>query len=84
MEITRQVHVTRQQCLTMAGTTIDRQSVIWKSDKSDKIKRNFFQATVESILPYGCTTWMLTKHTKKKLDDKGTRMLLVKLNKSWK
>ena len=37
----------------------DRLSVIWKSDLTDKIKCGFFQAAVESILLYGCTTWML-------------------------
>ena len=40
---------------------IDRLSVMWKSDLSDKIKRDFFQATAMSILLYGYTTWRLTK-----------------------
>ena len=47
--------------LAKAWTAIDRLSVMWKSDLSDKIKRNFFQATVVSILLYGCTTWALIK-----------------------
>ena len=34
-------------------------------------------ATVVSILLYGCTTWMLTKHREKKLDINYTRMLRV-------
>ena len=63
---------------------IDRLSVIWKSDLPDKIKRNFFQAAVISILLYGCTTWMLTKCTEKKLDGNLTRMLRAILNKSWR
>ena len=62
-------------------TAIDRLLIIWKSDK---IKCNFFQAAVVSILLYGCTTWMLTKHIKKELDRNCTRMLWVILNKSWK
>ena len=37
-------------------TAIDWLSVIWKSDLSDELKRNFFQAAVVSILLYGCTT----------------------------
>ena len=35
--------------LSKAWTAIHRLSVIWKSDLTDKIKRSFFQAAVESI-----------------------------------
>ena len=42
--------------LVKAWTAIDRLSVIWKSDLSDEIKRNFFQTTVMSIILYGCIT----------------------------
>ena len=35
-----------------------------------------------SILLYGCTTWILTKHMEKKLDGNYTRMLRAILNKS--
>ena len=51
--------------LAKAWTGIDRLSIIWKFDLSDKIKCNFFQAVVVSILLYGCTTWTLTKRTGK-------------------
>ena len=47
--------------LTKAWTAIDRLSIIWKSDLTDKIKRSFFQAAVVSIRLYGCTTWTLRK-----------------------
>ena len=63
---------------------IDRLSVIWKSDLTDKIKRNFFQAAVVSILLYGCTTWTPTKRMEKKLDGNYTRMLRAISNKSWR
>ena len=46
--------------LTKAWTAIDKLSIIWKSDLTDKMKHSFFQATVVSILLYGCTTWTLT------------------------
>ena len=69
--------------LTKAGTAIDRLSIIWKSDLTDKTKRSFFQAAVGSILLYGCTTWTLTKRLGKKLDGNYTRMLHEILNKSW-
>ena len=47
--------------LTKAWTAINRLSIIWKSDLTDKMKRSFFQAAVTSMLLYGCTTWTLTK-----------------------
>ena len=45
-----------------AWTAIDRLSIIWKLELSDKIKQ-FFQVVSVSgpILLYGCITWMLTK-----------------------
>ena len=70
--------------LTKAWMAIDRLSIIWKSDLTDKMKRSFFQAAVVSILLYGCTTWMLTKWLEKKLDGNYTRMLRAILNKSWR
>ena len=70
--------------LTKAWTAIDRLSIIWKSDLTDKRKRSFFQAAVVSILLYGCTTWTLTKRLEKKLDGNYTRMLRAILNKSWR
>ena len=42
----------------------------------------FFQAAVQSILLYGCTTWTLTECMEKKLDSNYTRMLWAILNKS--
>ena len=70
--------------LTKAWTAINRLSIIWKSDLTDKMKRSFFQAAVTSILLYGCTTWTLTKRLEKKLDGNYTRILRVILNKSWR
>ena len=70
--------------LTKAWRAIDKLSIIWKSDLTDKMKRSFFQATVVSILLYGCTTWTLTKWLEKKLDGNYSRMLRVILNKSWR
>ena len=70
--------------LTKAWTAIDRLSIIWKSDLTDKIKRRVFQAAVVSILLYGCTTCMLIKRLEKKLDGNYTRMLRAILNKSWR
>ena len=70
--------------LMKAWTAIDKLSIIWKSDLTDKMKRSFFQAEVVSILLYGCTTWTLTKRLEKKLDGNYSRMLRAILNKSWR
>ena len=65
--------------LTKAWTDIDRLSIIWESDLTNKMK-----AAVVSILLYGCTTWTLTKRLEKKLDSNYTRMLRAILKKSWR
>ena len=67
--------------LAKAWTAINRLSVIWKSDLTDKTKRSFFEAAVVSILLYGCTSWTLTKRMEKELDINYTRMLGTILNK---
>ena len=69
--------------LAKPRTAIDKLSVIWNSDQSNKIKHNFFQAAVVSLL-YGCTTWTLIKRIVKKLEDNCTKMPRAILNKSWK
>ena len=69
--------------LTKAWVAIDKLSIIWKSDLTDRMKRSFFQAAVMSILLYGCTTWTLAKRLEK-LDGHYTRMLRAILNRSWR
>ena len=59
--------------LTKAWTVINSLSVIWKSDRTDKMICSFFQEAVVSI--YGCTTWTLTKRLEKKLDGNYKRIL---------
>ena len=70
--------------LTKAWTAINRLSIIWRSDLTDRMKCSFFQAAIISIQLYGCTTWTLTKWLEKKLDGNYTRMLWAILNKSWR
>ena len=70
--------------LEKAWTAIEGLSIICKSDLSNEIKCSFFQVAVVSILLYGCTTWTLSKHIKRKLDGNSTRILWAILNKSWK
>ena len=40
--------------LMKAWTAIDKLSIIWKSNPTNKMKRSFFQAAVMLILLYGC------------------------------
>ena len=61
--------------LANAWAAIDRLSVVWKSDLTDKMKRSFFQAVVVSIVLYGCNTWTLTKRMEKQLDGNYAKML---------
>ena len=70
--------------LTKTWTAIDKLSIMWKSDLTDKMKRSFFQAAVVSRLLHGCTNWTLTKRLGKKLDGNYTRVLRATLNKSWR
>ena len=70
--------------LTKTWTAINRLSIIWKSDLTDKMKRSFFQAAVVSIMLYECTSWTLIKRLEKKIDGIYTRMLRAILNKSWR
>ena len=78
------MHASIAMRLTKAWTAINRLSIIWKSDLTDKMKCSFFQAAVISILLYGCTTWTLTKRLEKKLDSNYTRMLRAILNTFWR
>ena len=70
--------------IAKAWSALNRLRTIWKSSLPDNTKRNFFRATVESVLIYGSTAWTLTKHLEDKLDGTYTRMLRAILNKSWK
>ena len=63
---------------------IGRLSIMWMSDFSDKIKRNFFPAAVVSILLHRCTPLMLTERMEKNLDGNCSQILLAISYKSWK
>ena len=56
----------------------------YKNLINDKIKCDFFQVVAVSVLLYGCTTWIIMKCLKKKLNGNYTKMLCAVLNKSWK
>ena len=53
-------------CKGKLWTAIDKLSVIWKSDLSDKIKQDYFQAVAVSVQLYDSTTLIQTKYIEKK------------------
>ena len=57
--------------LTKAWTAINRLSIIWKSDLTDKMKHSFFQAAVASIL----AIWMHYMDSNKTAGEEARRQL---------
>ena len=55
--------------------------IIRKSDLSDEIKREFFQALAMSVLLYSCTAWTLRKRFEKKLNGNCTMIYHAALYK---
>ena len=65
-----------------AWTVLNNHNKIWTSNMSIRLKRNFFRATVESVLVYGAITWTLIIALEKKINGSYTRMLRAALNMS--
>ena len=58
----------------LAWRTCHQMRNIWKSTLSRKMKIRLMHTTVESVLLYGCETWILTKTLLKQLDGTYTRI----------
>ena len=56
---------------------------IWKSNLNRELKIDFFRATVETVLLFGCSTWNITVALARKLDGTYTRLLRAALNVKW-
>jgi len=69
--------------ISKAWAALDKLTTIWKSNLPDKTKRDFFRATVESVLIY-CAYMDPDEKTAHALDGTYTRMLRVVLNISWR
>ena len=69
--------------IAKSWSALDSLRSIWKSSLPDELKRDFFQASVQSVLLYGAQTWTLTKTLEKKIDGTYTRMLRAALNIHW-
>ena len=79
--IDKLIYLSRRDSLT------ERDVNMWtaiNSDLPDKIKRDFFQVVVPSVLLYWCTTWTLTKLIDKNLDNNWTNRLRAIMNESLK
>ena len=59
----------------LAWQALNGMHKVWDSKLSKEMKTRFFQATVESILLYGCESWALTTRLEKSIDGTYTRML---------
>ena len=66
-----------------AWSALNKLTPIWKSNLDVSIKREFFRATVESVLTYSSQAWTLTKSLENKLNGSYTRMLRAALNVHW-
>ena len=51
--------------LAKSWAALNKMNVILKSRLPDRIKRNFFRATIESVLVYGSISWTLAKALEK-------------------
>ena len=69
--------------IAKAWSAMSKMEVIWKTNLERKLKINFFRATVETVLLYGCTTWTLTKALERKLDGTYARLIRTALNIKW-
>ena len=67
----------------LAWRALNGMKSVWNSKLSRSIKASFYQATVESVLLYGCESWTLKETLRKSLDGCYTRMLRVVLNINW-
>ena len=63
------LHLQRKIRIAKVWSALNGLSIIWKSTLPDELKRNFFHATVESVLLYGSTDWTLTKTVQSKLTE---------------
>merc|ERR1711944_113002 len=43
--------------IAKAWAALNKINSVWKSNLPNKLKREFFRATVEKVLLYGATTW---------------------------
>ena len=67
----------------IALSALNKLTPIWKSNLDVSIKREFFRATVESVLSYSSQAWKLSKSLENELNGAYTCMLRAVLNVHW-
>jgi hypothetical protein len=67
----------------LAWRALNKMKTIWKSKMSRDTKVRLFQATVESVLLYGCEAWTITPTLEKSLNGCYTRMLRAVHDVKW-
>lgn len=67
-----------------AWKALNKLAKIWKSTLPKPLKLRVFNATVESVLLYGCEAWTVSPKLAKELDGCYTRMLRTAYNIHWK
>ena len=70
--------------IAKAWAALNSMKTIWKSGLKEKLKKNVFRATVESVLVYVSVTWTLTKALNTEIEGAYTKMLRAATNKTWK
>ncbi|GFS23780.1 hypothetical protein ElyMa_003398200 [Elysia marginata] len=68
---------------SLALKALNDMAKIWKSAMNPDLKKRFFVATVESVLIYGCESWVMTDTMERLLSGTYTRMLRKALNIHW-
>ena len=70
--------------IAKAWAALNSMKTIQNSGLKEKLKKNFFRATVESVLVNGSVTCTLTKALNTEIEGAYTRMLRAATNKTWK
>ena len=68
---------------SVAWKPLNSMSTMWKSHISNSLKWNFCQATVETVLLYGCKAWTLTSALERSLNGCYTHMLRAVVSIKW-
>ena len=64
----------------LAWKALNGMTRVWKSNLPRETKLSFFEATMESVLLYGCESWTIKAAEQKSLDGCYTRMLRAVLD----
>ena len=69
--------------IASSWSALNKLTPIWKSNLDVSIRRDFFRATLESVMTYSSQAWTLTESLENKLNGACTRILRAALNVHW-